>query len=68
MANDTMTGVNPSKEEMIVTEEKRSSDGRRRVDRRKPAEKAENWLAEERRQLDRRDGERRLDEAQVVSQ
>ncbi|MBL4573346.1 MAG: hypothetical protein JKY86_09775 [Gammaproteobacteria bacterium] len=45
-----------------MTEEKRSSDGRRRVDRRKPAEKASNWLAEERRKSERRDGERRKDE------
>ena len=45
-----------------MTEEKRSSDGRRRtdrIDRRKPAEKAENWLAAERRKSERREGERR---------
>jgi hypothetical protein len=34
---------------MIVTEEKRSSDGRRSTDRRKSRDKAKNWLAEERR-------------------
>jgi|MEHZ01.5.fsa_nt_MEHZ011563582.1_2 hypothetical protein len=34
---------------MIVTEEKRSSDGRRSTGRRKSRDKAKNWLAEERR-------------------
>lgn len=56
-----MTGVNPSNEEMIVTQEKRSSDSRRRVERRKPADKAENWLAEERRSVERRETERRTE-------
>ena len=45
-----------------MTQEKRSSDNRRRVDRRKPAEKAENWLAEERRKSERRYREERVGE------
>jgi hypothetical protein len=59
-----VTDVNPNKEEMIVTEEKRSSNGRRstdRIDRRKPAEKAENWRAVERRTSERRLEQRRTE-------
>ena len=60
--NVAAIAANSSSEGLIVTEEKRSSAGRRRVDRidrRKPAEKADNWLAEERRKAERREGERR---------